>query len=81
MTDDQPRQDPPVWSVTTNPAVPTLRDQFAMVALTGWFSVLRLRDIDDYKGDDDAFAEHQRLVAVACYGYADAMLKAREVTP
>lgn len=43
----------------------TLRDQFAMAALTGWFST-------------ENPAEHQRIfVADQCYAMADAMMKAR----
>ena len=57
----------------------TIRDYFAAAALQGWLSGPCQGDIlDDYLDDDKAFAEHQAIVARSCYGYADAMLAARE---
>lgn len=48
-----------------NPIV-TLRDQFAMAALTGMLT-------DTRNGDD-----HESEIACMAYAYADAMLEARE---
>jgi hypothetical protein len=57
----------------------TIRDYFAAAALQGWLSGPCQGDIlDDYLDDDRSFAEHQAIVAQSCYGYADAMLAARE---
>jgi hypothetical protein len=57
----------------------TLRDYFAGQALAGW--IANLRDaVDEYDGEDAAFMQHQHEVARTCYGYAGAMLKAREGT-
>jgi len=56
----------------------TLRDLFAAAALTGWISGPCNGDtLDEYDGDQGAFAEHQAAVAKAVYGYADAMLAER----
>jgi hypothetical protein len=56
-----------------------LRDYFAGQALAGW--IANLRDaVDEYDGEDAAFMQHQHEVARTCYGYAGAMLKAREGT-
>lgn len=49
---------------------PALRDQFAMAALTGMLA-------EDYSTTDLNPSE----IASDAYGYADAMLKAREVKP
>lgn len=49
----------------TSPDTPTLRDQFAMAALTGLLSC------EETSGDPDEFAEWS-------YEYADVMLAARE---
>jgi hypothetical protein len=58
----------------------TLRDYFAAAALQGWLAGPCQGDIlDDYLDDNKAFAEHQAIVAQSCYGYADAMLAAREL--
>jgi len=58
----------------------TLRAYFAAAALQGWLAGPCQGDIlDDYLDDDKAFAEHQAIVAQSCYGYADAMLAAREL--
>lgn len=55
-----------------------LRDYFAAMALQGWLSgPCHGEVLDDYEGEPEAFAEHQAAVARTCYGYADAMLKAR----
>lgn len=57
----------------------TLRDWFAGQALQVWVAGISGRDfMDDYDGDDQAFAEHQAAVAKAAYGYADTMLAERE---
>jgi hypothetical protein len=57
----------------------TLRDYFAAAALQGWLSGPCQGDVlDDYDDNSKSFAEHQALVAKTCYGYADAMLAARE---
>ncbi len=52
----------------------TLRQWYAGMALQGW--IANLRDAaDDYDDEPEAFAQHQRAVAKACYGYADAMIE------
>lgn len=57
----------------------TKREWYAGMALQGWISaVAGLPDFDVYDYDAKAFAEHQKLVAETCFGYADAMLKAGE---
>lgn len=57
----------------------TLRDHFAAKALQGWLSGPCQGDtLDDYDDKQAAFLEHQECVARTCYGYADAMLKARQ---
>jgi hypothetical protein len=56
----------------------TPRDLFAAAALCGWVASLEAVEMDEYTGEDEAFAEHQAAVAKTCWGYADAMLKARE---
>jgi hypothetical protein len=56
-----------------------LRDLFAGMALQGWLSGPCQGDVlNDYDEDPKAFAQHQKIVAETCYGYADAMLAARE---
>jgi len=55
----------------------SLRDYFAAQALNGWISTLTDECLNDYDGDDEAFAQHQSCVALAAYGYADAMMAAR----
>lgn len=54
----------------------TLRDEFAMAALQGWIAGV-VNELDGYEDEEEAFAEHQALVAKAAYGYADAMLAER----
>lgn len=57
-----------------------LRDYIAAKALVGWLSGPCAGNVlDDYKDFSDAFVQHQQAVAKTCYGYADAMLAAREV--
>ena len=55
----------------------SLRDYFAAKALVGWLSGPCQGDVLDCYEHKDGFEEHQRLVAVMCYGYADAMIKVR----
>jgi len=57
----------------------SLRDWFAGLALQGWLSGPCQGDVlDDYDHDPKAFSQHQKIVGETCYGYADAMLAARE---
>jgi hypothetical protein len=59
----------------------SLRDYFAAMALQGWLSGPCQGDVlDSYEPDTDSFAQHQLAVAKTCYGYADAMIRAREAT-
>jgi hypothetical protein len=51
----------------------TLRDQFAMAALTGYLSNNTLRITERKAGATD-----MQVVAYACYSMADAMLEARK---
>lgn len=55
----------------------TLRDYFAAKAMAAWIAGPAAECMDDYDDEDRAFTQHQMAVAVAAYGYADAMLKAR----
>lgn len=56
----------------------TLRDFFAAKALQGWLAgPCGGITLDEYEGEDAAFAEHQAAVAVTCYSYADAMIAER----
>jgi hypothetical protein len=54
----------------------TLRDYFAGQALSGWIAMLTPEEVLTTASR----AEHERAVAVVCYGYADAMLAARTPT-
>lgn len=59
-----------------------LRDYFAGQALAGWISgPCNGNALDDYDGSPIAFKHHQAHVAETVYGYADAMLAAREAKP
>lgn len=51
--------------------LPSLRDQFAMAALTGWLA--------SFPNGAVVNAEAESDVAKACYTMADAMMKQREV--
>lgn len=53
-----------------------LRDYFAGQALVGWLASMPDEALAEYDNNARAFAEHQTAVAKACYGYADAMIKA-----
>ena len=64
------------WTEFAGSSGVSLRDWFAGRALTGWIAALG-NIIEEYDGEDAVFAEHQAAVARTCYGYADAMLKAR----
>lgn len=59
----------------------SLRDHFAGLAMQGWISALSQESLDEL---DDAgatvFREHADCVADAAFAYADAMIRAREVT-
>jgi len=55
----------------------TLRDYFAGQALAGWIATITDEEARSYDGEPVAFREHQDAVAATCYGYADAMLRAR----
>lgn len=57
----------------------TLRDYFAAQALQGWLSGPCQGDVlDDYEEGSPEFRQHMAHVARTCYGYADALLTARE---
>ena len=52
----------------------TLRQWYAGMALQGWVAALTSDEVDSYDNEPVAFAEHQRAVAKACFGYADALI-------
>ena len=56
----------------------TLRDYFAGQALAGWIATLDIEPSDGFCGDAKIERQHQRSVADWMYGYADAMIAARE---
>ena len=56
----------------------SLRDYFAGQALAGWVATLDMEPEDEFLGDEKIERQHQLAVARWMYGYADAMLAARD---
>lgn len=53
----------------------TMLDWFAGQALVGWLAGPCQGDVlDDYDANTEEFAQHQKLVAETCYGYAESMV-------
>lgn len=58
----------------------TKREWFAGMALQGWLASMPEEALSEYDRDgmQRAFAQHQKKVAEACFGYADAFIAHEE---